>query len=190
MDHVRDYKRIADVLEKINPDVVAIQEVDSMTHRTDRTYSLGEIADHMRYYASFAPAISFDGGKYGIGILSRKRPISVERCALPGREEGRTLLVAEFDDYVFAATHLSLTEADRMASLKMLEDRARKYDKPFIVAGDFNDEPVRRSFGNWSVLSSYAAARTNHGLPTNPQRVWTISPSTKVRGMCAARDLL
>ncbi len=141
MDHVRDYKRIADVLEKINPDVVAIQEVDSMTHRTDRTYSLGEIADHMRYYASFAPAISFDGGKYGIGILSRKRPISVERCALPGREEGRTLLVAEFDDYVFAATHLSLTEADRMASLEMLEDRARKYDKPFIVAGDFNDEP-------------------------------------------------
>lgn len=114
MDNKRDYKRIADVLENINPDVVAVQEVDSMTQRTDNTYSLGEIADHMRYYASYAPAISFDGGKYGIGILSRKRPIKTEQHALPGREEARTLLVAEFDNYVFAATHLSLTEADRM----------------------------------------------------------------------------
>lgn len=77
MDNKRDYKRIADVLENINPDVVAVQEVDSMTQRTDNTYSLGEIADHMRYYASYAPAISFDGGKYGIGILSRKRQSSM-----------------------------------------------------------------------------------------------------------------
>ena len=62
MDQKLDYKRIAGVLENINPDVVAVQEVDSMTRRTNNTYSLGEIADHMRYYASYAPAISFDGG--------------------------------------------------------------------------------------------------------------------------------
>ena len=141
MDQKLDYKRIANVLENINPDVVAVQEVDSMTHRTNNTYSLGEIADHMRYYASFSPAISFDGGKYGIGILSRKRPIRIEQHALPGREEARTLLVAEFDDYVFAATHLSLTEADLMASASIIENVAKKYDKPFIIAGDLNALP-------------------------------------------------
>ena len=141
MDHKLDYKRIADVLEGISPDVVAIQEVDSMTRRTGNTYSLGEIADHMRYYASYAPAISFDGGKYGIGILSRKRPIRTEQHALPGREEARTLLVAEFDDYVFAATHLSLTEADLMASISIIENVAKKCDKPFIIAGDLNAQP-------------------------------------------------
>ena len=48
MDQKLDYKRIADVLEGISPDVVAVQEVDSMTRRTGNTYSLGEIADHMR----------------------------------------------------------------------------------------------------------------------------------------------
>lgn len=141
MDQKLDYKRIADVLENINPDVVAVQEVDSMTHRTNNTYSLGEIADHMRYYASFSPAISFDGGKYGIGILSRKRPIRIEQHALPGREEARTLLVAEFDDYVFAATHLSLTEADLMASASIIENIAKKCSKPFIIAGDLNALP-------------------------------------------------
>ena len=141
MDNKLDYKRIADVLEGISPDVVAVQEVDSMTRRTGNTYSLGEIADHMRYYASYAPAISFDGGKYGIGILSRKRPIRTEQHALPGREEARTLLVAEFDDYVFAATHLSLTEADLMASISIIENVAKKYSKPFIIAGDLNAQP-------------------------------------------------
>ena len=141
MDNKLDYKRIASVLENINPDVIAVQEVDSMTHRTDNTYSLGEIANHMSYYASYAPAISFDGGKYGIGILSRKRPIRTEQHALPGREEARTLLVAEFDDYVFAATHLSLTEADLMASLDIIENIAKKYSKPFIIAGDLNAQP-------------------------------------------------
>ena len=141
MDNKRDYKRIADVLENINPDVVAVQEVDSMTQRTDNTYSLGEIADHMRYYASYAPTISFDGGKYGIGILSRKRPIKTEQHALPGREEARTLLVAEFDKYVFATTHLSLTEADRKASISIIENIAKRYNKPFIIAGDLNADP-------------------------------------------------
>ena len=149
MDQKLDYKRIADVLENINPDVVAVQEVDSMTGRTGNTYSLGEIANHMRYYASYAPAISFDGGKYGIGILSRKRPIRTEQHALPGREEARTLLVAEFDEYVFAATHLSLTEDDLMASASIIENIAKKCSKPFIIAGDFNalpDSPFIKQF--------------------------------------------
>lgn len=149
MDNRRDYKRIAEVLERMNPDVVAVQEVDSMTHRTDNTYTLGEIADHMRYHASFAPAIDYDGGKYGVGILSRKRPIRVERYALPGREEARTLLVAEFDHYVFAATHLSLTEEDRVASLGIIEQVARRCGKPFVLAGDMNSSahsPFMRQF--------------------------------------------
>lgn len=44
MDGRLDYLRTARVLEKINADVVAVQEVDSMTRRTGHTYALGEIA--------------------------------------------------------------------------------------------------------------------------------------------------
>lgn len=65
----------------------------------------------------FAPAIDYDGGKYGIGMLSREKPLDVRVVPLPGREEARTLFVADFPDYTFVGTHLSLTGDDRMASL-------------------------------------------------------------------------
>ena len=42
---------------------------------------------------------------------------------------------------MFAATHLSLTEEDRMASLAIITEMARASRKPFIIAGDMNAEP-------------------------------------------------
>ena len=38
MDKVCSYERIADVILKQDPDVVAIQELDSMTMRSNQTY--------------------------------------------------------------------------------------------------------------------------------------------------------
>ena len=49
--------------------------------------------------------------------------------------------MAEFDDFVFASTHLSLTEADRIASIGIIEEAAKKSGKPFVVTGDLNDKP-------------------------------------------------
>lgn len=172
MDGKLDYRRIANVLERLNPDVVAVEEVDSMTRRTNNTYSLGEIADHMRYYDSYAPAINYEGGKYGIGILSRHRPIRTSQYPLPGRDEARTLLVAEFDNYVFACTHLSLEADERMESLKTIEKVAAKYNKPFIIAGDWNDHPdspfikaLKKSFQICSQQApSYPADKPNECL--------------------------
>lgn len=141
MDGKLDFRRISQSLERLRPDVIALQEVDSATTRTVGRYGLGEIADEMRYYATYGAAIDFQGGKYGVGILSRQRPLDVKRYALPGREEARTLLVTEFKDYVFACTHLSLTDEDRAASLPIIEKVASAYSKPFIIAGDWNDIP-------------------------------------------------
>ena len=141
MDKVRSYERIADVILKQAPDVVAVQEVDSMTKRSLQTYVLGEVAKYTRMYDFYGPAIDYSGGKYGIGILSKKKPLRVEKFAMPGREEKRALLLAEFEDYIFCCTHLSLREEDRMSSLRIIKDIARKQQKPFILAGDMNAEP-------------------------------------------------
>lgn len=142
LDGRTDYRRIADAIRHAQADVVAIQEVDSMTGRSGGRYVLGEIAAKALMYPTFAPAIPYDGGKYGIGLLSRERPLAVRRIALPGREEARTLLVAEFQDYIMACTHLSLTEEDRMASLAVLRTEAARARKPFFLAGDWNDMPA------------------------------------------------
>lgn len=141
MDGKIDYSRQARILRKAHADVAAIQEVDSMTRRNGGLYSLEEIGRKAKMHATFAPAINYQGGKYGIGILSKKRPISVHRIPLPGREEARMLLVAEFKHYVVACTHLTLTDEDRLACLPIIVEEASKWQKPFVLMGDLNDEP-------------------------------------------------
>lgn len=141
MDGVCNFQRIANVISNEAPDVVAIQELDSMTTRSGQKFVLNEIAERTQMHASYAPAISFQGGKYGIGILSRKKPLDIHSYPLPGREEARMLMVAEFEDYFFACTHLSLTEEDRLASLDIIKKSVGKSDKPYFLAGDLNDTP-------------------------------------------------
>lgn len=144
LDNVTDYGRIASMIKEYSPDVVAVQEIDSAAARSNGVYVLGRIAAASGMKDYYAPAIDFQGGKYGIGILCRQEPLNIKRLPLPGREEARALIVAEFPDYVFACTHLSLTEADRNASLEIISDIAGEYDKPFFIAGDFNAEPDSR----------------------------------------------
>lgn len=85
MDDVCNFQRIANVINNASPDVVAIQEVDSMTKRSGQKYVLGEIAGRTQMHAYFAPAIDFDGGKYGIGLLTRQVPVRLQTIPLPGR---------------------------------------------------------------------------------------------------------
>jgi endonuclease/exonuclease/phosphatase family metal-dependent hydrolase len=141
LDGVRDYQRIANIIHNAAPDVVALQELDSATRRCGGVDVLGEIALRAQMHPTYCPAIEFDGGKYGIGILSKEKPLKIERYPLPGREEERALVVAEFGEYIFACTHLSLTEEDRMASLQIVRDLAANRDKPFFLAGDLNATP-------------------------------------------------
>lgn len=139
MDNITDCERISKVIREANPDVVAIQELDSMTTRSNNRYILGEIAMQTGMYPSFSHAIDFQGGKYGIGILSKEKPLNITRKALPGEEEERTMLIAEFKDYIFCCTHLSLTEKDRIASTNIIAKMFEGSEKPVFLAGDFND---------------------------------------------------
>lgn len=143
MDGITDCQRIAHIILGEAPDVVAIQEVDSATVRSGQRYILGEIAERTQMYATYAPAIDYQGGKYGIGILSREEPLAVHRFPLPGREERRTLLMAEFADYIFCCSHFSLNREDRLASVELIKQVATQHShgKPFFLAGDLNDAP-------------------------------------------------
>ena len=138
MDLVVDYDRTAAVITEQHPDVVALQELDSMTGRSGQCYQLGELAERTHYYPVFGSAIDFDGGKYGVGILTREQPLSTKRIPLPG-EEPRVLLVMELKDYVVACTHLDLEEAARLSSVPLIIEEAQHWQKPFILAGDWND---------------------------------------------------
>ena len=141
MDEKRDLNRTAATITAENPDVVCVQEVDSVTGRSGGAYVLGDLAKATNMHPTFAAAIDFMGGKYGIGILSKEEPLSVKRIALPGREEERALVIAEFSNYVVACTHLSLTPADQLASVQLIVNETSQYTKPVFLCGDFNAYP-------------------------------------------------
>ena len=141
MDEAMDLNRVAEAIRKAKPDVVAVQEVDSMTGRSGRVDVLRRLGEQTSLYSTYAPAIEFDGGKYGVGVLSKEKPLRYHIRALPGREEARVSLWVEFEKYILCCTHLSLTEEDRMRSLPILCEEAAKADKPLFIAGDWNDTP-------------------------------------------------
>ena len=140
MDGKVDYARIANVISDVNPDVVALQELDSITHRSPVNV-LEEIASVTGMNYVFGPAISYGGGKYGIGVMSKEKPLNVRNVSLPGREEARTLLVVEFEKYIFLATHFSLTAADQIKSIEVILKEVFSKEKPVFMAGDMNSVP-------------------------------------------------
>ena len=165
MDDQVNVSRVSRVIRTEDPDIVAVQELDSMCTRSGSVYQLQQMSVLTRLKPTFAKAIPFGGGSYGVGILSKVLPLSVKRVPLPGKEP-RVLLICEFETYVFACTHLDLVEENRMASIPIILAEAERFDKPFIMAGDWNDAPttnfmkeLRKSFKpmNMAFLPTFPA---------------------------------
>lgn len=141
MDNKRNLNRTAAVIRAAQPDVVALQEIDSVTRRSEGNDVAAVLGRKCSMYHTFSKAIDYDGGGYGVALLSREKPVVVQRFALPGREEARTLLYVEFEQYAVVSTHLSLTAEDRMASLAVIDSVATMCTKPIYIAGDWNATP-------------------------------------------------
>ena len=165
MDEKVDYERVADVIRKVSPDVVALQELDSVTTRSENVDVLAVLGDLTKMYSVYSASIDYRGGKYGVGILSKEKPLSWKRIPLPGSEEARSLLIVEFEKYVYCCTHLSLRPADRLSSVKIINEEAKSYDKPVFIAGDFNGKP-----GSPEILEMQNSSQTltNVEIPTFP----------------------
>lgn len=143
MDGRMDLARQAALVEPLRPHYVALQEVDVGTARAHVADQANELARLLGLTATFAEAIPFRGGSYGVAILSREQPLAVERLPIPDSQENRVLLVCEFADCLLASTHLSVaTERDRETGLAVIRQRlARGCDKPFFLCGDLNATP-------------------------------------------------
>ncbi len=158
MDGVTDYQRVADIILKADADVVALQELDSATQRSGGVVVLDELARLTGMNGVYGPAIDFQGGKYGIGVLTKKIPLAWATHPLPGREEKRAILTVELDNCVVCCTHFSLTAEDRLESVRIIEELVKGYEKPVFLAGDINDLPdsdvLKRMGLTWNILNN------------------------------------
>lgn len=140
LDGVRDMARIAQVIVREKPDVVALQEIDRKTMRSNGIDQLEELERLTGFKSSWCKTIDYQGGEYGIALLSQEAPLKVRRVELPGSGEPRCLLLADFPRYRVGVTHLPLREADRMACVPVIRG-AMSDDLPLFLAGDFNAVP-------------------------------------------------
>lgn len=137
VDGVQDFQRIIDAVNRAKVDVVAVQEIDSMTTRNPKDV-LKLIGDATGMYPTFGGAINYGGGKYGVGVLSKEKPLSYYRVPLPCSSEPRVMLVVEFENYYFCSTHFSLHLEYREKAAQIICDEAKRLTKPMFLAGDFN----------------------------------------------------
>lgn len=149
-------ERIAKIINDADADAVAIQELDSMTTRHPGHDMLSELAELTGMHPTFAPSIDYKGGKYGIGMLTKEKPISYRRVPLPCRSEPRSLLIVELEDYYYCCTHLSLHDEDRITSANIIVEELSKLNKPVVIAGDFNayrtEEPMKIMAAHFDVM--------------------------------------
>ena len=153
MDKKLDLRRISQVILSDRPDLVALQEVDRGVKRTSGIDEIVELARLTRMDYAFAPNLDYQGGKYGVAILSRYPILAIDhrRYANKREAERRGLLRVEVmvkgQRVNFVNTHLDYQFADaRLFETEQLLKALASVDGPLIVAGDFNDEPTGRSY--------------------------------------------
>ena len=166
MDHRLDIARTAARINAEAPDFACLQEIDWRTARVSGVDEPAELARLTGMHATFAKAIFYRGGQYGVMMLSREKPVGVVQLPLPGKEP-RVLLVCEFRDCVVATSHLSVSgKAEREASVPIIRKAFADYSKPLFFTGDWNATPnseVLRAFADFLVVVSDQTGRTYHG---------------------------
>ncbi|HEY8223806.1 MAG TPA: endonuclease/exonuclease/phosphatase family protein [Pyrinomonadaceae bacterium] len=153
MDKQLDLQRIADVINKERPDLVALQEVDRGVERTQRKDEIVELArlTHMEY--AFAHNLDYQGGQYGVAILSRYPIRTTDHRMYQNKREAERRGMIRIEAKIggklvnFVTTHLDYQFQDgRLFEAEQLVEFLRDVKGPLILAGDFNDEPTGTAY--------------------------------------------
>lgn len=150
-DGVVDYSRLADMIQSLRPDVVALQEVDKSTGRSRGVDQAARLAELTNLNVVFGASMPYNGGHYGQAILSRYPIDEVATYPLPFAFglEPRSLLKVRVTPgkglprFLFMSTHLShQNEATREDQVREIGSRIGQFgDEVMILAGDFNARP-------------------------------------------------
>lgn len=143
-----DVEAIARVINQEKPDLVALQEVDIHTERSGKKVDQArEIARLTGMKSFFMKALDYQGGEYGIAVLSKHPIVDSAGYLLPrdpavGGEDRAvasiTVKLPGNKKVIFASTHLDLKESNRLSQAKALTGHFENSNLPMILGGDFN----------------------------------------------------
>jgi endonuclease/exonuclease/phosphatase family metal-dependent hydrolase len=148
MDKKLDLPRIADVIKHEHADLVGLQEVDRGVERTQRIDEIAELARLTKMDYAFAFNLKYQGGQYGVAILSRYQIRATDHRLYKNMREAerRGFIRAEVNIagrlINFVTTHLDYQYEDgRVFETEQLLSALKDEHGPLIVVGDFNDVP-------------------------------------------------
>ncbi len=191
-----DLDKLASVITDVDPDLVALQEVDFKTNRAKKYDLATELGWRTKMAPLFGIAMPFDGGGYGEGILTKMPILTSRNIALPhspGNEPRAALEVLvkleSGDTICFVGTHLEhqKNSSDRIDQVKKLNEVFANGKYPTILAGDLNATPESKpililkeywtdSFGNKPepTYSSDNPQKKIDYILFRPKEVWEV----------------
>jgi len=149
IDQKMDLQRIADVLNHEHPDLVGLQEVDRGVRRTQGVDEIAELSRLTNMTYAFAHNLDYQGGQYGVAILSRFPIAATDHRKFENRREAERRGMLRIEVAVggrtlnFVTTHLDYQFSDgRVFEVEQLLRGLEGANGPIVVVGDFNDEPT------------------------------------------------
>jgi endonuclease/exonuclease/phosphatase family metal-dependent hydrolase len=153
MDKKLDLQRIAEVINSQHPDLVGLQEVDRGVKRTEGKDEIAELAKLTSMQFAYAHNLDFQGGQYGVAILSRFPIAATDHRKYENRREaerrGMIRIEVDVNGLVvnFVTTHLDYQYEDgRVFETEQLLKFLDNVKGPLIISGDFNDEPTGAAY--------------------------------------------
>lgn len=164
-----DVARLADVINKAKPDLVALQEVDVGVKRSGRVHDVRELSKLTGLAARFGPTQHYAGGLFGNAVMTRLPILDVsihplpytesteERTTYPRGAIAVTIQGPDGKPLRFVSTHFQHNVPDdRVAEAKAINKLFAANDDHLrtILAGDMNAvpdaEPITELLKKWT----------------------------------------
>ncbi|MCT8267221.1 endonuclease/exonuclease/phosphatase family protein [Afifella sp. JA880] len=140
----RNLDRVKEIVAAHDPDVVALQEVDSRRSAAEAISAFDDLADGLGGYATHAKTIIAPDGEFGHMLISRF-PLTGTRThdiSMEGRERRAvidTLVDAPGGRLHVIAAHFGLGFAERRHQASFAAEITRPEASATIMLGDFNE---------------------------------------------------
>ena len=150
-DNVVDLERTANVIRAQRPDIVGLQEVDDRAKRSGGVAQAAWLGQSLGMHHAFGRFMDFQGGAYGMAILTRLPIVATRSVPLPEGHEPRIALGVQIRLADGALNIVNVhfdwvrDDAFRFAQAEALTTYLDDLKTPYILLGDFNDLPESRT---------------------------------------------
>ncbi len=174
---------VARVINSLEPDLVALQEVDNKTTRAKGLDLTAELSRRTGMQGIFGKAMDYAGGGYGEAVLFRHAVVQTRTNALPHLPDAEPRAALEVlvqlptgEKVIFVGTHLDhlRDQSSRMMQAGRINELYADCNLPVILAGDLNavpgSDPINLLSRQWT------SVQQTNPQPTSP----SVNPTRKI----------